>query len=282
MKYGEQTNRLAEDLDDATTEPQHDERTALDSVRRTVSDVAGRLRAIEREAAASADRPRPAADGEVAFEHELVALRDEVSSIAADVVVLAADRSPTPALQRQVAELTAQCTDLPSLRAVVTRLEQDLESRMQESASSLESTVDELDAKVTQALACITTASDAARLSSDAMLREARRLDAGMEARIQEAIDALEATRLQLQRQADRAVDTSNRALARTDGLVIRDAQLARVEAELHRLDERLSMLVRELEETPSLVEIAREAFEALRATVVGRVSSWFAVASRS
>jgi len=255
-------------------ETPHGMRSALDSVRQTVSEVTERLHAAERERSVQLEREQPTE--QTALRAEVAALRDELSSLAADVVLLAADR-PAPELQRQLGELTAQCTDLPSLRAVVTRLEQDLETRLQVPAVSLESTIGDLDAKVTQAMACVSTASDAARLSSDAMLREARRLDAGMEARLQETIEALDATRGELQRHADRAVDNANLALARTDELATRDELLAR---DLQRLDARLASLIQELERPVTLGEVITSAVDGLRTLVVARLTDWLVFGS--
>jgi len=298
-------------------ETPHGMRSALDSVRHTVTEASERLHAVERERNVQTERERnvqterernvqterernaqterernaqtererataepapPALLAEAAtLRDEVAALRDELSALAADVVLLAADR-PAPELRRQVSELAAQCTDLPTLRAVVTRLEQDLETRLQAPASALETTIDDLDAKVTQAMACISTASDAARLSSDAMLREARRLDAGMEARLQDAIEALDATRSQLQRHADRAVENANLALARTDELATRDELVAR---DLERLDARVTALIRELEPPVTLAEALTDALDGLRALVVTRLTGWLGWATR-
>jgi chromosome segregation ATPase len=108
--------------------------SALDAARQTAHEVAERLHAMQHE-------PAVTSSAVVTLGHEVATLRDEMTSLAADARL-------APELERQLAELAAQCTDLPSLRAAVTRLEQDLETRLQAPAPRLERVVCELQADV--------------------------------------------------------------------------------------------------------------------------------------
>jgi chromosome segregation ATPase len=149
--------------------------------------------------ASVAGEPAATASAVVTLGHEVASLRDEMTSLAADVVLLATDQRGAAELERQMAALAAQCTDLPALRAVVARLEQDLEMRLQAPAPRLDRVVCELQAEsariadtARRALAEVRTLSVANSALEARLGMLEQRLGSWMDARSQSPLAALQ------------------------------------------------------------------------------------------
>jgi hypothetical protein len=180
--------------------------------------------------------------------------------------------------------------------------------RMQAPVSCLESTVLELDAKVTRALEVAERALWRTADPSDEMPHETNRLDTEIEARLQSAIGALEATRAEFHLKTNRAIDAGNRALGRVSELSAQWAELpelnarvamveasmaashetiGRLEGAMRLLEERLTSLAQhERPEAPpppppsGLAELLAALLESVRGLLPARVSGWLGMAA--
>jgi hypothetical protein len=274
-----------------------DEVTAVAADVATLSIGTGAISELEARVAELARRAGSPADGD-----DVNALREALVRMRAEV---------DGRLAASPAEPAAQSADLQSLREAVSRLEQDSEMRMQAPVSRLESTVLELDAKVTRALEAAERAlwrtadpSDGAPAPADEMPHETIRLDTEIEARLQSAIGALEATRAEFHLKTNRAIDASNRALGRVSELSAQwaelpdvNARLAKVEAALgtgletigrldgavRLLEERLASVAQSLQRPvpsaprprPGFADLVAMLLDGVRELLPARVSGW-------